>query len=223
MSIFKRMKNIVSSNVNAALDSMEDSSKMIDQTLRDLHKDLENVRKQTAEMMAQERMLGSEVENMEDTVKKLTAYAEKAIKAGNDDDARRFLKQKNDVLSQIATKKQLHTQMVSDVKKLRDMQQSLANKISEMDRKKSAIKLKNEHAKAQERMNKITSSVDSSSLSKFDEYEKKIDAKLYSAQAMEELNKDPNDVSDLMIQYDSGLSDVDDELAALKASMNSGV
>ncbi len=223
MSIFKRMKNIVSSNVNAALDSMEDPSKMIDQTLRDLHKDLENVRKQTAEMMAQERMLGSEVENMEDTVKKLTAYAEKAIKAGNDDDARRFLKQKNDVLSQIASKKQLHTQMVSDVKKLRDMQQSLANKVSEMDRKKSAIKLKNEHAKAQERMNKITSSVDSSSLSKFDEYEKKIDAKLYSAQAMEELNKDPNDVSDLMIQYDSGLSDVDDELAALKASMNSGV
>lgn len=223
MSIFKRMKNIVSSNVNAALDSMEDPSKMIDQTLRDLHKDLENVRKQTAEMMAQERMLGSEVENMEGTVKKLTAYAEKAVKAGNDDDARKFLKQKNDVLSQLASKKQLHTQMVSDVKKLRDMQQSLSNKISEMDRKKSSIKLKDEHAKAQERMNKITSSVDSSSLSKFDEYEKKIDAKLYSAQAMEELNKDPNDVSDLMVQYDSGLSDVDDELAALKASMNSEV
>ena len=223
MSIFKRMKNIVSSNVNAALDSMEDPSKMIDQTLRDLHKDLENVRKQTAEMMAQERMLGSEVENMEGTVKKLTAYAEKAVKAGNDDDARKFLKQKNDVLSQLASKKQLHTQMVSDVKKLRDMQQSLSNKISEMDRKKSSIKLKDEHAKAQEKMNKITSSVDSSSLSKFDEYEKKIDAKLYSAQAMEELNKDPNDVSDLMMQYDSGLSDVDDELAALKASMNSEV
>ena len=223
MSIFKRMKNIVSSNVNAALDSMEDPSKMIDQTLRDLHKDLENVRKQTADMMAQERMLGSEVENMEGTVKKLTAYAEKAVKAGNDDDAKKFLKQKNDVLSQLASKKQLHTQMVSDVKKLRDMQQSLSNKISEMDRKKSSIKLKDEHAKAQEKMNKITSSVDSSSLSKFDEYEKKIDAKLYSAQAMEELNKDPNDVSDLMMQYDSGLSDVDDELAALKASMNSGV
>lgn len=223
MSIFKRMKNIVSSNVNAALDSMEDPSKMIDQTLRDLHKDLENVRKQTADMMAQERMLGSEVENMEGTVKKLTAYAEKAVKAGNDDDARKFLKQKNDVLSQLASKKQLHTQMVSDVKKLRDMQQSLSNKISEMDRKKSSIKLKDEHAKAQEKMNKITSSVDSSSLSKFDEYEKKIDAKLYSAQAMEELNKDPNDVSDLMMQYDSGLSDVDDELAALKASMNSEV
>lgn len=223
MSIFKRMKNIVSSNVNAALDSMEDPSKMIDQTLRDLHKDLENVRKQTAEMMAQERMLGSEVENMESTAKKLTAYAEKAVKAGNDDDAKKFLKQKNDVLSQLASKKQLHTQMVSDVKKLRDMQQSLSNKISEMDRKKSSIKLKDEHAKAQEKMNKITSSVDSSSLSKFDEYEKKIDAKLYSAQAMEELNKDPNDVSDLMMQYDSGLSDVDDELAALKASMNSEV
>lgn len=223
MSIFKRMKNIVSSNVNAALDSMEDPSKMIDQTLRDLHKDLENVRKQTADMMAQERMLGSEVENMESTAKKLTAYAEKAVKAGNDDDAKKFLKQKNDVLSQLASKKQLHTQMVSDVKKLRDMQQSLSNKISEMDRKKSSIKLKDEHAKAQEKMNKITSSVDSSSLSKFDEYEKKIDAKLYSAQAMEELNKDPNDVSDLMMQYDSGLSDVDDELAALKASMNSEV
>ena len=223
MSIFKRMKNIVSSNVNAALDSMEDPSKMIDQTLRDLHKDLENVRKQTADMMAQERMLGSEVENMESTAKKLTAYAEKAVKAGNDDDAKKFLKQKNDVLSQLASKKQLHTQMVSDVKKLRDMQQSLSNKISEMDRKKSSIKLKDEHAKAQEKMNKITSSVDSSSLSKFDEYEKRIDAKLYSAQAMEELNKDPNDVSDLMMQYDSGLSDVDDELAALKASMNSEV
>lgn len=223
MSIFKRMRNIVSSNVNAALDSMEDPSKMIDQTLRDLHKDLENVRKQTADMMAQERMLGSEVENMESTAKKLTAYAEKAVKAGNDDDAKKFLKQKNDVLSQLASKKQLHTQMVSDVKKLRDMQQSLSNKISEMDRKKSSIKLKDEHAKAQEKMNKITSSVDSSSLSKFDEYEKKIDAKLYSAQAMEELNKDPNDVSDLMMQYDSGLSDVDDELAALKASMNSEV
>ena len=43
MSILARFKTIMSSNINAMLDKMEDPSKMIDQLLRDLNDDLGKV------------------------------------------------------------------------------------------------------------------------------------------------------------------------------------
>ena len=50
--ILSRFKDIMSSNINALLDKVEDPMKMIDQYLRNLESDLGKVKAETAEVMA---------------------------------------------------------------------------------------------------------------------------------------------------------------------------
>jgi len=54
MSIFKRAKDIMAANMNALFDSWEDPAKMVDQHLRNLAKDLAEVKQATAGVMAEE-------------------------------------------------------------------------------------------------------------------------------------------------------------------------
>ena len=54
MGILSRFKDIMSSNINALLDKMEDPEKMIDQYLRNLESDLGKVKAETAAIMAEE-------------------------------------------------------------------------------------------------------------------------------------------------------------------------
>ena len=72
-------------------------------------------------------------------------------------------------------------------------------------------------------MNKITSKIGNagSSIADFDKLEAKIDKRLDEANAMAELNRTGDSVEDLARKYDekSDSPDVEDELAALKASM----
>ena len=59
-----------------------------------------------------------------------------------------------------------------------------------------------------------------SSIADFDKLEAKIDKRLDEANAMAELNQSGDSIESLAQKYDqSPSSDVDDELAALKASM----
>ena len=55
MGIISRFKDIMASNINALLDKAEDPEKMIDQTMRNLNKDLAKVREETAAVMADEQ------------------------------------------------------------------------------------------------------------------------------------------------------------------------
>lgn len=53
--ILSRFKDIMSSNINALLDKVEDPMKMIDQYLRNLESDLGKVKAETAAVMAEEQ------------------------------------------------------------------------------------------------------------------------------------------------------------------------
>ena len=76
-------------------------------------------------------------------------------------------------------------------------------------------------AKTQERINNLGSSVSDAnrSISAFERMEEKANQALDKANAMAELNKTPSsDLKDLEAKY-AASSTVDDELAALKASL----
>ena len=55
MGIISRFKDIMSANINALLDKMEDPEKMVDQYLRNLESDLGKVKQETASVMADEQ------------------------------------------------------------------------------------------------------------------------------------------------------------------------
>ncbi len=97
MGILKRFKDIMSANINAMLDKAEDPEKMIDQYLRELQEDLRNVKSETATVMADEARCKRALTDCDEEIAKMQNYAEKALLAGNESDAMKFLEKKKSV------------------------------------------------------------------------------------------------------------------------------
>lgn len=220
--ILKRFSDIMSANINALLDKAEDPAKMIDQYLRDLESDLGKVKAETAAIMAEEKRAKRELDECIEETEKMQKYAEKAVLAGNDSDAKTFLMKKSQLLQKQEELKKVYELAAANAANMRTMHDKIVNDISELNSRKAAIKSKIAVAKTQERINKIGSSMDGvgKSMSAFDRMEAKADKMLDEANAMAELNNKTDDAKALMSKYDDAQnSEADDELAALKAKM----
>ena len=221
--IIKRFSDIMSANLNALLDKAEDPEKMIDQYLRNLESDLGKVKAETASVMAEETKCKRELDECNADIEKMQRYAEKAIVAGNDNDARQFLEKKQQLASKQTALQQAYDLAHGNAVKMKEMHDKLVSDIGELQSRRDAIRAKVAVAKTQERLNKVGSSVAgvSNNLSAFDRMEEKANRMLDEANAMSELNTTKDDVADLAAKYDEDSSDtgVDDELAALKAKL----
>lgn len=222
--ILKRFKDIMAANINALLDKAEDPEKMIDQCLRDLQEDLAKVKEETAAVMADERRAKRELDECNAEIAKLQSYAEKAVLSGNDADAKQFLTRKAELAGKQVSLQQAYDLAAANSMKMRQMHDKLVKDINELNDRRDSIKAKVRVAKAQERINQMTSSIGNSedSLSAFDRMEAKADNMLDRANAMSELNTsaDADSLDELAAKYDSAPSAaVEDELAALKAQL----
>lgn len=222
MGILTRFKDIMASNINALLDKAEDPEKMIDQCLRNLNSDLGKVKAETASIMAEEQRSKRELDECTSEINKMQSFAVKALESGNEDDARKFLEKKASLTNKQSGLQDAYTLASANAAQMRQMHDKLVNDINELESRKDMIKGKMAVAKTQERINKIGSSVSSAnnSISAFDRMEAKANKMLDSANAMAELNQGPkDDIADLTAKYSNPSSEVEDELAALKASL----
>lgn len=222
MNILTRFKDIMSANVNALLDKAEDPGKMIDQCLRNLQGDLGKVKAETAAIMAEEQRSRRELDECNEETAKLQNYAVKALEAGNEGDARKFLEKKASLAQKQASLQQTYDAASQNAVNMRAMHDKLTGDIKDLESRRDAIKGKMAVAKTQERINKMTSSLSGAndSMAAFERMEARADMALDKANAMAALNKTPEDETDALARkYDTGASSVDDELAALKASL----
>ena len=224
MSMLQRFKDIMSSNINALLDKAEDPEKMIDQMIRNLQSDLGKVKSETATVMAEESRLNRELNELKAEAEKMLTYAQRALQAGSDADARVFLEKKNSIQTKISEVESRLSVAKQNSQNMKAMHDKLNSQVNDLNAKRNEIKAKIQQAKLQERMNNMTlSTTGQASISKFNDIEAKANAMLDKANAMQELNNANNDgIDDLMAKYDSPSQDtsaVDDELAALKASL----
>lgn len=222
MGILTRFKDIMASNINALLDKAEDPEKMIDQCLRNLNSDLGKVKAETASIMAEEQRSKRGLDECTSEINKMQNFAVKALESGNEDDARKFLEKKASLTNKQSGLQEAYNLASANAAQMRQMHDKLVNDINELESRKDMIKGKMAVAKTQERINKIGSSVSSAnnSISAFDRMEAKANKMLDSANAMAELNQGPkDDIADLTAKYSSPSSEVEDELAALKASL----
>lgn len=226
-NIITRFKDIMSSNINALLDKVEDPQKMIDQYLRNLESDLGKVKAETAAVMAEETRSKRELNECTDSINKMQNYAEKALLAGNEADARVFLEKKEELSKKLVSIQQTYDIAKENSTKMRSMHDKLVKDIGELNTRRNELKAKMAIAQTQEKLNKIGSSVNGAmgNMSKFDEMEAKINKRLDTANAMAELNSSNQgeNIDDLMAKYDepgnSSSSEVDDEIAKLKAKL----
>lgn len=225
MGILKRFGDIMSANVNALLDKCENPEKMIDQTLRNLESDFGKVKAETASVMADAQAAKRKLDECNEEIEKMQKYAEKALTAGNEADARAFLEKKQQLSTKQAALAQSYEIAQANADKMRQMHDKLQKDMETLNERRDAIKAKMAVAKTQEKMNKMVNSFDgaASDMAAFDKWEAKADKMLDEANAMEELNAKKDSIDDLAAKYDAAPSAsnpaVDDELAALKAKM----
>lgn len=213
----------MSSNIYALLEKAENPEKMIDQYVRNLNRDLGKVKSETASVMAEEQRAKRVLTECQDDMDKMERYAIKALEAGNEGDARKFLEKKAALAVRQSELEAALQLAVSNALQMKQMHDKLVEDINELESRKNMLKAKWSVAKTQERMNKIGSSVDQSSqsISAFERIEEKVNHALDKANAMAELNAGPKDeIADLTAKYDEPRdNDIDQELAALKEKM----
>lgn len=225
MGILTRFKDIMASNINALLDKCEDPEKMIDQYLRNMNEDLGKVKAETASVMAEETRAKRELDECTEQINKMQAYAEKALTAGNENDARSFIERKQQLTATQASLQKAYDLAAGNASKMRQMHDKLVKDIDSLEARRDAIKATVKAAKAQERINKVGSSVTgaNNSMEAFERMEAKANKMLDEANAMSELNasQEEADIDNLAAKYEATPSTtaVDDELAALKAKM----
>ena len=225
MGIITRFKDIMAANVNALLDKAEDPEKMIDQYLRNLESDFAKVKAETASIMAEVKSAKRKLDECDEEIAKMGEYAKKAVAAGNDDDARQFLTKKNELTQKREVLAKDYELAQENAEKMRQMHDKLESDISEMKSKRDMLKAKVKLAQTQKKINEMGAGIESAgnNAAAFDRMEEKVNRMLDEADAVSELNKSAsgNSIDDLAGKYDTAStgSNVDDELAALKAEM----
>ena len=188
MGILSRFKDIMSANINALLDKAEDPEKMIDQCLRNLNSDLGKVKSETAAIMAEDARAKRALDECDEEINKMQAYAVKALEANNENDARRFLEQKASLSEKRTSLSQAYETAHTNAVNMRNMHDKLVGDINELESRKNMIKGKLAAAKTQERINKMGSSITSanSTIASFERFEDLANQRLDQANAMAE-------------------------------------
>lgn len=222
MDTLGRIPKILEANINAILDRCEDPAKMIDQLLIDYKRDLADVKRDTAAVMADVKLAEKKLADCDESIARKQKAAENALKAGNEGDARTLLAAKQ---SLEVTRESL-LQNLSVAQKNAEMMQEGYNKlvrnIDELEQRKDAAKAKISLARAQEQINSTAAKANSTvNMDAFNKYEQKAERMLAEANATAELDAQVVSVEDLTDKYTSGSDNasVDDELAALKAKL----
>ena len=224
MGIIQRFSDIMSANINALLDKMEDPAKMIDQYLRDMTEDLAEVKRETAGVMAEETRAKRMLEDNTREIEKYDGLARKALQAGNEGDARVFLAKKQQLGEKAASLQATYDAAHANAQKMRQMHDKLVGDIESLNARREMIKAKVAVARTQQKVNEYTSSADKAAgaMNAFERMEAKADAMLDRANAMADLNQPPRDeAAALEEKYQSAgaSSAVDDELEKLKKEM----
>ena len=223
MGILSRFSDILSANINALLDKAEDPAKMIDQYLRNAMDDLAQVKQETAAVMAEESRCKRLVDAAQAEVDKYAGLAKKALQSGSEDDARVFIAEKQKAEAHLASIQPTYEAAKANADKMRQMHDKLQSDIEQLRARRNNIKATVAVAKTQERVNKVSDTMDHSgrSVAAFERMEEKANRMLDEANAKASLNEKPVSEAEKLAEKYSGASNasVDDELARMKAEL----
>lgn len=217
MGFFDRLSRLVRANANAAISSMEDPAKILDQSVADMQSDLVKLRQAVATAIASQKRIQNQAEQAEAQAKTWYERAELALKKGEEDLAREALSRRK-TCSETATalNNQLQSQ-AGQVEQLKSSLVKLESKIAEAKTKKDMLKARAQAAQAQEQLQSAVGNLGTnSSMAAFERMEEKVEALEARSQAAAELAG-----ADLESQFAAleGAPEVDDELAALKGKL----
>jgi len=218
-NMFKRIKDILASNVSDWLSNMEDPEKMLPYKIDEMKVELGKATEATAESMAVMRQTEMRLADIQADIKKYNFAAEKAAGKGNEALARKCIarvitleKQERSNISSLDTQE-------STTSKLKNIIEALKAKIDEADIRMDELIARSKAAKAQEKVTKVMGNINVGDLgTSFDDLENKIIKREQKAAAMAELGGSKADSLDDEIAEYSEEDEISKRLNLLKGN-----
>ena len=149
MGIFRRISDIIASNVNDLIDKAEDPEKMAKQIIREMEQGIGEVRGQVAMAMASDKQLANQLENARREVGDWQQRAVRAIELGKDDLARQALLRKRDAERSVHSLEPQVARAAQSFSMLREQLKVLEDRIMLARRKRDTIIARQRMAEAQ--------------------------------------------------------------------------
>ena len=218
-NMFKRVKTIMSSELNAALDKAEDPVKMLEQFMRDMEADIREAETAVAKQISNEKMLKKKWDDASSMVTKRQEQAVKALESDNDELARRALQDKKDHEAKAETLKESHARAKADADTLRSKLDEMKQEYRQMQLKKDSLKARAESAKTKTKMNRAMSDIGGDDSKRgFERMEEKVLQYEAEAETSEDMRSSSRSLDDELEELDKK-DGIDDELAELKKKM----
>ncbi|MBP1994128.1 PspA/IM30 family protein [Paenibacillus eucommiae] len=221
MGVLSRFRDIMASNVNALLDRAEDPAKTIDAYMRNVNSDLGKVKAETAAVLADESRAKRVLDECKAEIEKLQRYAEKAVEAGNEEDARMFLDKKAAAADKKSQLQAAYETASSNAANMKQMQDKLVSDISQLEARRVNLKAKMAAVKTQQNLNAKSSSVGFDD-SVFDNMEEKANMAYNEAMAIAELRAEKkDDLDELFAEFEKSTNSGESENGSVNTKSNS--
>lgn len=176
MNAFRRIHDIFGSNVNHALDKLEDPAKMIRYTIVEMEKSLDKAKASAAETKANISAREAEYKAQKEAAGRWDVRAQLAVKNGKDDLAREAIGEKQNAASKAAA---LETE-IAELKNINASQEGqiikLTEKLNEVKSKERTLVARAQHAKEKIKIEKQINSTDcGAAIKRFNEMEEKVE------------------------------------------------
>jgi phage shock protein A len=218
MGIFERIGRVIKANVNDIIDKAEDPEKVLEQSVIEMKDDLVKMRQAVAQAIASQKRTEQQYNSNQNEAERWQQRAQLALTKGEESLAREALMKKKTYAEAATTLKQQLEQQASQVEGLKRNLVVLESKISEANTKKNMLKARLNAAKANQQLQSTISNLStSSSVAAFERMEDKVlqmEAVSQSAAELAGVGEENK-----WAALESG-SDVDDELAAMKAQLS---
>lgn len=218
MGILGRLSTLIKSNVNDAIDSMQDPAKEIDQMIRDMEDSARQARAEVATCMGEAKRQEKRVEALAAEAKTWEDHAMRAVQSGDDALAKEALRRKAEKeADKLEAEKALQEQRVY-VDQLTAGLKALEARVKDVKLRQGTLR---EKARAAKKGGSATS-VKTSAFEDFERMSGKIDAIEAQSSIDDELaGRTPESVdADRKLREMTEKSSVDDALAELKKKLN---
>ncbi|HEY9690531.1 MAG TPA: PspA/IM30 family protein [Coleofasciculaceae cyanobacterium] len=220
MGLFDRVSRLIRANVNDLVNKAEDPEKILEQSIADMQEDLVQMRQAVAQAIASQQKLQKQYNQAQGEATQWQQRAQLALQKGDENLAREALSRKKVQSEAASTLKAQLDQQVGMVDQLKRNLIALEGKISEAKTKKDMLKARAQAAKANEQLQGALSSMNTSgAMAAFERMEEKVME--MEARSTAALELSGVSLEQQFASLESG-SDVDDELAAMKAQMLGG-
>jgi phage shock protein A len=229
--ILKRMSLVFKAKANKALDAAEDPRETLDYSYVKQQELLQKVRRGVADVATSRKRVELQAQQLQQSSGKLQAQAQQALAAGREDLAREALTRKAGIDQQITDLQAQEANLQAQEEKLVQSSQRLQAKVESFRTRKETIKAQYTAAEAQTKINEAFSGVSEEmgdigmAIERAEDKTAQMQARsgaideLISSGALEDVSSDGKDDITRELEQMSASSDVDAQLAQMKAQL----